>query len=103
MAVEKEGRTVIMLNRPVPDWPTTVDQAVDRILDKLPDNQKAVLRKTPAGDLDLLHFGLGTAIRNECGLWDENTALLAACGAPHMHPDSASDVILRAIWEKAAG
>ena len=91
---------MIMLNRPVPDWPTTVDQAVDRILDKLPDNQKEQIRTTPEKDLDLLHFGLGTAIRNECGLWDENTALLAACGTTDMHPDSASDVIIRAVWEK---
>lgn len=91
---------MIMLNRLVPDWPTTIDQAVDRILDKLPDKQKAVLRKTPEDDLHWLHFGLGTAIRNECGLWDGNTALLAACGTTDMHPDLASDVILRAVWEK---
>lgn len=91
---------MIMLNRPVPDGPTTVDQAVDRILDKLTKSQKDEIRKTPVADLDLLHFGLGTAIRNECGLWDGNTALLAACGTTDMHPDLASDVILRAVWEK---
>ena len=91
---------MIMLNSPAPDWPTTVDEAVDRILAKLTDAQKDEVRTTPEADLDLLHFGLGTAIRNECGLWDGNTALLAACGSPDMHPDSASDVIVRAIWEK---
>ena len=91
---------MIMLSRPVPDWPTTVDQAVDRILDKLPDKQKAVLRKTPEDDLDLLHFGLGTAIRNECGLWSGNTPLLAACGSPDMHPDSASAVIVQAVRQR---
>ena len=91
---------MIMLNSPAPDWPTTVDEAVDRILAKLTDAQKDEVRTTPEADLDLLHFWLGTAIRNECGLWDGNTALLAACGSPDMHPDSASGVIVRAVWEK---
>ena len=91
---------MIMLSKPVPDWPTTVEEAVNRILDKLTSAQKDEVRKTPSGELDLLHFGLGTAIRNECGLWEGNTALLAACGSPDIHPDSASDVIIRAIWEK---
>jgi hypothetical protein len=48
MAIGKEGRTVIMLNRPVPDWPTTVDQAVDRILDKLTKSQKDEICRRPA-------------------------------------------------------
>ena len=91
---------MIMLNSPAPDWPTTVDEAVDRILAKLTDAQKDEVRRTPAADLDFLHFGLGTAIRNECGLWEGNTALLAACGSPDMHPDDASDVIVRAVWER---
>jgi len=100
MAAVKEGRTVIMLSRPVPDWPTTIDQAVGRILAGLTDAEKDVIRNTPLADLEMLHFGLGTTIRNECGLWDGNTALLAACGSETMHPDAASDVILRAVWER---
>jgi len=91
---------VIALNHPVPHWPTTIDQAVDRILGKLTAAEKVAIRRTPVADLDLLHFGLGAAIRNECGLWDGNTALLASCGSPDMHPDSASAVIVRAVWER---
>ena len=90
---------MIMLCKPTPDWPTTVDEAVNRIFAKLTDTQKDELRKTPLADLELLHFGLGTAVRNACGLWQGNTALLAACGSADMHPDSASDVIVRAVWE----
>ena len=90
---------MIMLNRQV-HWPTTVDEAVDRMLAKLTDAEKDIVRTTQAADLDLLHFGLGTKIRSECGLWDENVDLLASCGAPKMHQDSASAVILRALWEK---
>jgi hypothetical protein len=91
---------MIMLCKPAPDWPTTVEEAVERILAKLNDAEKDAIRKTPATEFDLLHFGLGTAVRNECGLWGGNTALLAACGSPDMHPDDASDVIVRAVWQK---
>ena len=91
---------MIMLNEPVPDWPTTVDEAVDRTLAALTEAEKAEIRKTPAADLDLLHFGLGVRIRNECGLWSGNTPLLAACGSPDMHPDSASAVIVQAVRQR---
>jgi len=91
---------VIALNHPVPNWPTTIDQAVDRILANLTAVEKAAIRRTPVADLDLLHFSLGAAVRNECGLWDGNTALLASCGSPDMHPDSASVVIIKAVWER---
>ncbi len=50
-------------------------------------------------DLVTLHFGLGLAIRNEFGLLAGNKSLLAACGSPDMHPDSASAVIIRTLWE----
>ena len=91
---------MIMLSKPKPDWPTTVEEAVDRMLARLTHADKERVRNTPEQDLDGLHFGLGTAIRNKCGLWDENRDLLAACGSPDMHPDSASAVIVRAVWER---
>ncbi len=91
---------MIMLSERAPDWPTTVDEAVDRTLATLTEADKEQIRKTTADDLALLHFGLGVRIRNECGLWSGNAELLAACGPPDMHPDSASDVIIRAVWER---
>jgi hypothetical protein len=91
---------MIMLTRPIQRWPRTVDEAVDRILVKLTDDEKDVLCQTPEDDLDELHFGLGASIRKNCGLWDGNTDLLASCGSPDMHPDSASAVIVQGVWEK---
>jgi hypothetical protein len=67
---------------------------------KLSDAEKDVLRQTPENVLDALHFGLGATIRETCGLWGGNTDLLASCGSPDMHPDSASAVIVRAVWQK---
>jgi hypothetical protein len=49
-----------MLNCQVQGWPTTLDQAVDRILSKLTGLERKAVRTTPENDLDLLHLGLGT-------------------------------------------
>jgi hypothetical protein len=101
LATGKGGRHgMIMVNRQARGWPRTVEEAVARILVKMTDAEKDVVRKTPEDDLDLLHFGLGTMVRNECGLWDGNSDLLASCGSPDMPPDSASDVIIRVVWER---
>jgi hypothetical protein len=90
-----------MLTRLIRRWPRTVEEAVDRVLLKLKDAEKEEVGQTAEDDLDLLHFGLGATIRNECGLWDGNIDLLASCGSPDMHADSASAVIVRAVWKKS--
>ena len=45
----------------------------------------------------LYHHGLGRAIRNRYKLWQDK-ALLAEIGEEH--PDDASGVIIRAVWDK---
>jgi hypothetical protein len=92
---------MIMLNNPALDWPTTIDETVERVLATLTDAERDVVRKTPESDLDLLHFGLGLRVRNEFGLASgESRDLLTACGSAVIHPDDVSDVIVRAIWAK---
>ena len=81
-----------------PDWPETVEQAVDRIVTRLPDAERDTIRNMAEADLTLLHLSLGATIRDEFGLWGDNTALLTACGSPDMHADSAPVVIIRAVW-----
>ena len=97
---EGANYAMIMLNRQAQGWPRTVDEAVDRILAKLTDAEKDVVRRTPKSDLHMLHFGLGAGVRNACGLWVGNADLLASCGSPDMHPDSACAVIVQAVWER---
>jgi hypothetical protein len=79
-------------------WPATVDEAVTRLLAGLSADDKARVRATPAEDLILFHHGWGTGIRNAFGLWRGNRALLEACGGGH--PDDASMVIIRSVWER---
>ncbi len=67
-------------------------------------------RDTPEEVLNIHHFGLGSRIRNEFGLWQGNDQLLASCFPdatdPYMlviikhDPDGASRVIVGALWER---
>jgi uncharacterized protein DUF6794 len=51
------------------DWPTTVDEAVDRLVHELSDKDKETVRTTPKDELIKFHFGWGMGIRNAFGLW----------------------------------
>lgn len=84
------------------DWPQTVDEAVERILQGMSDADKQLLRSTPKDDLIQFHFGWGMGIRNNFGLWGGNASLMRSCaaasGQAFMHPDDASMVIIEAVW-----
>lgn len=84
-----------------PEWPTTLEEAVAKIVDQMTDEDRSTVRATPRGDLIRFHHGWGTGIRNTFGLWGENRALLDACGGGH--PDSASMVIIEAVWDRLQG
>jgi hypothetical protein len=80
--------------------PRTVDEAVDEIISGLSEDDKALVRGTARDDLIRFHHGWGTGIRNGLGLWGDNTELLASCGSPRMHADTASMVIIKAVWAR---
>ena len=73
------------------------------VLSELPSEEHSVLADMAKEELITLHQGLGTWIRNNCGLWGDNTALLRACGMePPFHGFVAEEawlVILEAVWE----
>jgi len=79
-------------------WPLTIKDAVDVLLKKLTKKQQDKIRRTKLNTLSRYHHGLGRYIRNNMGLWNGNTALLKACNA--MVPDSASSVIIEALWKR---
>jgi hypothetical protein len=80
------------------DWPATIEEAVDRLLPSISDEDKAIVRDTAEEDLIRFHHGWGTGIRNAFGLWRGNRALLASTGASH--PDDASMKIICAVWAR---
>lgn len=76
--------------------PQTIEQAVGVLLEQLPDCEKENIASMSRDDLINLHFGLGTQIRNDFGLWGGNTALLENTGK--IHPDDAAMAIIEALW-----
>ena len=96
-----------------PPLPATVAEAVERLLVVLEPEALATVAGTDENELFNLHFGLGLWIRN-AWLWHKrNPALLADCarikwagrlelpeGFTAIHPDDASGIIIRALWER---
>ena len=82
--------------------PETVDEAVDRLMMVLDDEQKIALATLQEDDLINLHFSLGMAIRNAFGLHHVDSKLLASCNTA-IHPDDVSGVIIKALWDKLTG
>lgn len=80
-------------------WPKNIKAAVNQLLIELPIEQKNKIVSYSEEELINLHFGMGTYIRNEFGLWHGNKDLLRECGKEDMHPDDASMVIIKALWK----
>ncbi len=82
----------------------TFEGVVADIVARLDAESKERIRKTPVGELIMHHLGWGMGIRNHYGLWS-NEALLKSCAGragyndPFIHPDSASMLIMRAVWD----
>jgi len=89
------------------DWPSTVESAVERLLSGLSEQDKATIASTPESELLRFHHGWGTGIRNDFGLWRGNQDLRRSCvelGGPGSgHPDGASAVIVKAVWNRIKG
>ena len=75
--------------------PLTVDEAVERLLFALKDEDKLAIAAMEEEYLYDLHFTLGLAIRN-AWLHKPESQLLASCGTSH--PDDASSIIIGALW-----
>ena len=80
------------------DWPRSLDEAVDRLVANLSEDDKRLLRGVAKQEVIRFHHGWGTGIRNDFGLWSGNRALLRSCGASF--PDQASLVIMEAVWQR---
>ena len=83
-------------------WPATIDEAVGVVIATLSDDDKAKIAAMAKSDLIALHFGLGTWIRNNLGLWRGNDYLLQAIQErdPSIHADDASMMIVEVAWSR---
>ena len=80
------------------EHPSTVEEAVERLIEELPEESKEQLRRMEKDDLIRTHFALGMWIRNHYGLWHGNTTLKEDAGADHA--DSVSMIIIERLWER---
>jgi len=91
--------------------PETVTEAVERLLLILDGEQKIAIAAMHENDLIDLHFSLGMAIRNVFGLHEPGSKLLVSINNTihpdalynSVHPDDASGVIVKAVWNKLVG
>lgn len=75
--------------------PQTIEQAVSVLLEQLSTGEKYNIAAMSRDGLINLHFGLGTSIRNDFGLWSGNTALLNSTGISH--PDDDAMAIIKTL------
>ena len=84
--------------------PKTVDDAVKRLIANMPLKFKVDLANMNEGELINLHFTFGVFIRNQFGLWNENTDLLndnrKISGITFMHPDDSAAFIIEELWKR---
>ena len=83
-------------------WPLSLEGAARDLIEWIGPENCAALRDLAEANMDELHHGLGTGVRNRYGLWRENQALLEDCrgGVPgYLHPDGASGPIIRRARE----
>ena len=84
--------------------PETVDDAVKRLIANMPLKFKVDLSKMDEGELINLHFTFGVFIRNQFGLWNENTDLVNDCrelsGIDFMNADDAAAFIIEELWKR---
>lgn len=85
-------------------FPNTISEAVNKLLSDLPLETRHQIMNSSEERLVNFHFGLGVGIRNEFGLWEKNSKLLEDCkkisGNPGLHVDDASEIIIKALWER---
>ncbi len=93
-------------------WPGSFDEAVNKVISELSEEDKNRLKNTSFDKLIRFHFSLGMWIRNSFGLWKGNKELarslvekfpdrvLKLYNFEHVEPDSASMVIIEEVWKK---
>jgi len=85
-------------------YPKSVAEAVEWLIDELPQIDKLRISHLEEYELMDLYFPLGLQIRNNFCLWTGNEKLMQSCreisGEKDMHVDDASFVIIEELWKK---
>jgi hypothetical protein len=83
--------------------PQSVEAAIERLTETLQLKDRTRIANMRSEELDRLMTGLGDYIKQNFGLYSDNTALLQSCaelgGLSRPLPDEACAVILRGLWK----
>ena len=83
--------------------PITVEQAVDRLIEELSSEVKAIIAKTDEWNLIDLYFSLSVDIEDKFCFW-ENSALVESCravsGDECFLVEEASFIIIIELWKR---
>jgi len=86
--------------------PSTIKAAVAQLEHVLSDNQRNfILSNNDASDWTLMHFGVGTSLRNSWSLWDPDTPLKRDAVRTYgiAHADDISGLIIAWLWAVVRG
>lgn len=94
----------------IPLWPETINDAVERMIDRMSSADKTEVLNTKEKDLFRLLCSQGMLIGGCLGLYNGNRTLLKACALTRKSeieqllflddPEEASYIILEAIWKR---
>ena len=80
------------------------EEAISYFYSRLGEDSKALLQSMKRDEMGKFHFSTGMGIRNQFGLWAENSPIRISCakdnGLEDMHPDDASHYMIEKIWDK---
>ena len=84
------------------DMPTSVEDAADYIVGRLPLKDRAIIANMEAEDLAALHSSLGEYIRNNFGVRGENKPLIESCQSiiekTKAQEEGPESVIIKEVW-----
>ena len=85
-------------------WPATFADALDVLDDLIPTATKQYLHSLAESDLDREQWGLGLAIRNELGFWQDDAPLTRWFVARGFEKgEELSIEVVRAYWRRLHG
>jgi hypothetical protein len=79
--------------------PKNIEEAVAMLIDEISIKDRVRIASMTPSQVTMLNIGLGRYIRNRCGLWAGNKALMTSCakaaGLDAIHEDQASAIIIQ--------
>jgi hypothetical protein len=86
------------------DYPKTVDQAIERLLEDLTLKERVRIAKMDKSQLKVLHITMGPHIREKFGFWTGNHELMESCrilsGNDTFDIATGSAMIINGLWAR---